>query len=56
MAIKALDKNVLRNEKEQKRRVMQELAILKQSGHDSVVKLYDSFETNKHICFVMELC
>lgn len=56
MAIKALDKTVLDNEKEQKRRVMQELAILKQSGHDSVVKLYDSFETNRHICFVMELC
>ena len=56
VAIKALDKKVLNNEKEQKRRVMQELAILKQSGHDSVVKLYDSFETNKHICFVMELC
>jgi|LauGreDrversion4_2_1035121.scaffolds.fasta_scaffold29774_2 serine/threonine protein kinase len=35
---------------------MQEFAILKQSNHQSVVRLYDSFETNKHICFVMELC
>jgi len=35
---------------------MQEMAILKQSGHNNVVRLYDSFETNKHICFVMELC
>lgn len=32
------------------------MAILKQSSHSSVVKLYDSFETNKHMCFVMELC
>ena len=56
VAIKALDKKVLSNEKEQKRRVMQEMAILKQSGHENVVRLYDSFETNKHICFVMELC
>ena len=32
------------------------MAILKQSGHENVVRLYDSFETNKHICFVMELC
>jgi serine/threonine protein kinase len=45
VAIKALDKKVLRNEKERKKRVMQELTILKQSAHESVVKLYDSFET-----------
>lgn len=32
------------------------MAILKQSAHKNVVKLYDSFETNKHMCFVMELC
>lgn len=56
VAIKSIEKKVLRNEKEQKRRVMQEMAILKQSGHDSVVRMYDSFETAKHICFVMELC
>ena len=56
VAIKSIEKKVLRNEKEQKRRVMQEMAILKQSGHDSVVRMYDSFETSKHICFVMELC
>ena len=35
---------------------MQEIAILKQSGHDNVVRLYDQFETQKHICFAMELC
>ena len=35
---------------------MQEFAILKQSNHQSVVRLYDTFETTKHICFVMELC
>lgn len=40
----------------EKKKVMQEFAILKQSNHQSVVRLYDTFETNKHICFVMELC
>ena len=35
---------------------MQEMSILKQSAHQNVVKLYDSFETSKHMCFVMELC
>lgn len=29
---------------------------MKQSTHQSVVRLYDTFETSKHICFVMELC
>ena len=56
VAIKSIEKKVLRNEKEQKRRVMQEMSILKQGGHGNVVRLYDTFETNKHICFVMELC
>lgn len=45
IAVKSIDKKVLRNEKEQKKRVMQEMAILKQSDHDNVVRLYDSFET-----------
>jgi len=56
VAVKALEKKVLDNEKNTKKRVMQEIAILKQSNHHNVVRLYDSFETNKHICFVMELC
>jgi serine/threonine protein kinase len=56
VAVKALEKKVLDNEKSTKKRVMQEIAILKQSNHHNVVRLYDSFETHKHICFVMELC
>ena len=35
---------------------MQEMTIFKQSSHNNVVRLYDYFETNKHLCFVMELC
>jgi serine/threonine protein kinase len=25
-------------------------------NHKNIVKLYDSFETDSHLCFVMELC
>lgn len=56
VAIKSIECAVLRNEKEHKRRLMQEMSILKQSAHTNVVKLYDFFETSKHMCFVMELC
>ena len=56
VAIKSIECAVLRNEREHKRRLLQEMAILKQSAHKNVVKLYDSFEMKKHMCFVMELC
>lgn len=56
VAIKSINKEFLKSEEDQKKKIMQEFAILKQSNHKSVVRLYDTFETNKHICFVMELC
>ena len=56
VAIKSINKEFLKNEEDQRKKIMQELAILKQSRHQSIMRLYDSFETSKHICFVMELC
>lgn len=72
VAIKSINKEFLKSSKSnkdqvaiplpeggenpEKKKVMQEFAILKQSNHQSVVRLYDTFETTKHICFVMELC
>ena len=56
VAIKSINKEFLKCEEDQKKKIMQEFAILKQSTHQSVVRLYDTFETSKHICFVMELC
>jgi len=56
VAIKSIGKEFLKNEDDQRKKIMQEVAILKQSNHPSVVRLLDSFETSKHICFVMELC
>lgn len=32
------------------------MGILKQCNHPNVARLFDTFETNKHICFVIELC
>jgi len=35
---------------------MQEFIILQKIKHQNIVKLFDSFQTNKHIVFAMELC
>lgn len=35
---------------------MQEVMILKKTRHPNIVRLYEFFETSKHILFVMELC
>lgn len=35
---------------------MQEVLILKRIRHRNIVRLYEYFETEKHILFVMELC
>ena len=57
VAVKSLPKKDLDKEVECKRRVAQEMQILQHlTRHGNVVKLYDSFETSSHLCFVMELC
>ena len=56
VAIKSMVKETLQNQKDLRRRTELELGILKQCNHKNVVRLYDQFETNKHICFVIELC
>ena len=35
---------------------MKEVNILKQLRHQSVIRLFETFETDKHILFVIELC
>lgn len=35
---------------------MQEVLILKRIRHKNIVRLYEYFETERHILFVMELC
>lgn len=35
---------------------MQEVGILKKTRHHNIVRLFETFESNKHILFVMENC
>lgn len=35
---------------------MQEYNILKRARHKNIVRLYESFETDAHIVYVMEVC
>ena len=55
VAIKSLNKQFLNDEKS-KRKVMQEVSIIKRTRHPNVVKLYETFESEKHILFSMEMC
>jgi serine/threonine protein kinase len=38
------------------RKIENEISLLRVMRHKSVVKLYETFETDKHFLFVMELC
>jgi serine/threonine protein kinase len=55
VAIKSINKEYLSEEK-QKNKVMHEVGILSRMRFPSVVKLYETFETGRHILLVMELC
>jgi serine/threonine protein kinase len=54
IAIKSINKEYLSEEK-QRSKIMHEVNILLQLRHESVVKLYETFETGRHIMLVMEL-
>ena len=55
VAIKSLNKELLTDE-HSKKKVMKEVSILQQLRHQSVIRLYETFESKKHILFVIELC
>ena len=55
VAIKSINKNYLK-EDSSKWKVMQEVYILKKIKHASVIRLFETFETKKHILFVIEMC
>lgn len=55
IAIKSINKEYLTEEK-QRSKVMHEVGILLRLRHESVVKLYETFETGRHIMLAMELC
>ena len=53
VAIKCIKKDVFDSTKE---RLKTEMNILTSLQHANVVMLYDSFESQNHMCFVMEMC
>ena len=55
MAIKSINKKFLKDE-HSLRKIENEISLLRVMRHKSVVKLYETFETDKHFLFVMELC
>jgi serine/threonine protein kinase len=55
VAIKSINKSYF-NEESQSTKVKQEVVILKQTRHRNIVKLYEYFETQKHILLVTEIC
>lgn len=55
VAIKSLNKEFLTDDTS-RHKVMKEVKILKKMRHKNIVQLLDTFETQKHIIFVMELC
>jgi len=55
VALKSLNKECLKDE-DQKQKLMKEVNLLLKLRHDSVVKIYETIETKKHIIIVMELC
>ena len=55
VAIKSIRKDCF-TEEDSKKKVMQEFSILKMLKHKSVIRLYETFESKKHILFIVELC
>ena len=55
VAIKSINKKFL-NDEHSLRKIENEISLLRHMRHNSVVKLFETFETEKHYLFVMELC
>jgi serine/threonine protein kinase len=53
--MKSINKQYL-VEENSKKKVLQEVAILKKTRHRGICQLLDNFETQNHIAFVVELC
>jgi serine/threonine protein kinase len=55
VAIKSINKSYF-SEEAKSTKVKQEVVILKQTRHRNIVKLYEYFETQKHILLITEIC
>ena len=55
VALKSISKQMMSDESSLKK-VRQEYNILKRARHPNIVRLYESFDTESHIVYVMEVC
>ena len=55
VALKSITKKVMTDE-HSKNKVLREVSIWGQLQHKSIIRLYESFESKKHILYVSELC
>lgn len=55
VALKSISKQMMSDESSLKK-VRQEYNILKKARHQNIVRLYESFDTESHIVYVMEVC
>lgn len=55
VALKSISKQMMKDESSLKK-IKQEYNILKRARHQNIVRLYESFETESHIVYVMEVC
>ena len=55
VALKSINKTFMKDENSLKK-VMQEYNILKRARHQNIVRLYENFEIDSHIVYVMEVC
>ena len=55
VALKSISKQMMSDESSLKK-VRQEYKILKKARHPNIVRLYESFDTESHIVYVMEVC
>jgi Protein kinase domain len=53
VAIKAIDKSIIQNERT-RRKVFQEVYIMKTVTHPNVIRLLEVFESNRHLMIVLE--
>lgn len=55
VAVKSISKQVMTDETS-KNKVLREVSIWEQLRHPSIITLYESFESEKHLLYVEELC
>ena len=56
VAMKSMSKMRLKEGKNNKAKVYNEVSLLKQIDHPGILRFYEIFETNDHFLIILELC